>query len=229
MSEVIEKVRSKGYWDIRIRPASFAADRLSRYELPKLLRGAVVRFRGWPVPFIDDRAQFVEGADWIGQDIDAEVVSHYEAWRFFTSGQFTQLRSVSADWRVGAERTRIPSGFSSVVEVWEILFFLTEVYELAARLALSPAGDDRMVIDTTLVGTSQRALIVGQTARGEFAEPYRAHQNKVGFGFVVPRDALVADASFQAAEAALTIFEQFGWRPTLEQLQAHQEELTYGR
>jgi hypothetical protein len=94
--------------------------------------------------------------DWIGQDIDARGVPHEEAWRFFTSGQFTQLRVVSADLPVGKEASRAPSGAASEIELWEILFYLTELVELAARLALSHAGGDQMTVNASLYGLENR-------------------------------------------------------------------------
>ena len=56
--------------------------------------------------------------------------------------QFTQLRSISADWRTGAERTAVPRGARAVIEVWEILYYVTELTELAARLALLSGADE---------------------------------------------------------------------------------------
>src|SRR4051812_18703599 len=103
MSDVSDKIRSRGHWDITIRPTRFDQGRVPYAELDDTLASVVVSFRGWPVPFIDQREPLVRGEDWIGQDVDAEMVNHYEAWRFFTSGQFNQLRSVSADWRGGRE------------------------------------------------------------------------------------------------------------------------------
>src|SRR5438552_3845561 len=143
MTEVTDRIRSKGHWDVVVRPEPFDDHRVDYGELDDILAGAAVRFRGWPVPFIDHREQPLRGDDWIGQDIDSDLVSQYEAWRFFTSGQFNHLRAVSADWRAGREATTVPEGFNSVIEIWEIIFYLTEVFELAARLALSPAGDEK--------------------------------------------------------------------------------------
>ncbi len=99
MSVVTDKIRSRAYWDIAIRPQEFREGRLDYASLEEVLVGDAVRFRGWPVPFIDERVPVERGANWIGQEIDAQLVSHTEAWRFFTSGQFNQLRAVSADWR----------------------------------------------------------------------------------------------------------------------------------
>ena len=98
MSEITDKIRSKAYWEVSIRPAEFDENRVEYSALESVLVGNAVRFRGWPVPFIDDRTGVDRGQSWIGQEIDADLISHQEAWRFFTSGQFNQLRAVSADW-----------------------------------------------------------------------------------------------------------------------------------
>ena len=190
-----------------------------------ILPAAAVRLRGWPVPFVDYRDPLLRGDDWIGQDVDASVVAHYEAWRFFTSGQFNQLRAVSADWRSGKEATRIPEGFNSVIEVWEILFYLTEVFELAARLALGPAGDERMTVDVQLNGLMGRGLVVGQSNRAPFMEPYRSSSECLSRTITLPRDELVSGARSHAVQVARDLFLRFGWKPSAEQLASHQQEL----
>lgn len=226
MSELTEKIRSRGYWDIVIRPQDFDEHRIPYENLESTIGRAKVRFRGWPVPFIGGRNPMLRGKDWIGEDIDAEVVSHYEAWRFWTSGQFAQLRCVSADWRKGKEATTVPPNYSGVIEVWEILFYLTEVFELAARLALGPAGSDAMVITASLYGLANRALIVGQSNRGEFMEPCRSTIEEQTYEVTLMRDVLVAQPREEGAKMAREFFMRFGWQPSLDQLLAHQCELT---
>lgn len=228
MSELTERIRSRGHWEIVIRPSDFVADSVPYGALDAVLRKAVVRLRGWPVPFIDDREAFLGGEDWIGQDIDADIVSQFEAWRFWTSGQFTHLRSVSADWRVGREGTRVPESFSGVIEVWEILYYLTEVFELAARLAFSGGASDSTVVDATLHGLADRGLIVGNP-RGEFIEPYRSRVPQLKREVTFPNEVLVAEARPHAVKMALEFFMRFGWRPSIDQLTEHQQELVEGR
>lgn len=226
MSEIADKIRSKGHWDVAIRPEPFTEHRVDYADLDEILVGAAVRLRGWPVPFIDHREEPLRAADWIGQDVDAQVVSHSEAWRFFTSGQFTHLRAVSADWRTGQEATPIPEGFDSVIEVWEILFYVTEVFELAARLALTPAGDEKMTVDVRLNGLQGRGLVVGDRQRAPFMVPYRTGVESLRQTVTVSRDELIAQARNQAVTTSHELFLRFGWKPSIEQLAEQQRELT---
>jgi hypothetical protein len=230
MSDVVEKIRSRGAWDVTIRPAAYVADRVPYEDLVEVLEKAVVRMRGWPVPFIDGGQPLLRGQDWIGQDIDARIVLHYEAWRFFTSGQFNQVRAVSADWRAGTDMspTPVPADADSVIEVWEILFYVTEVFELAARLALKMAGADEMTVSARLDGLQNRALVVGQPNRAPFMDPPIATMPSLEESVTLPRDALIADARSQAAQLSQQFFLRFGWKASLEQLLDHQGELTDG-
>lgn len=225
MSEITDKIRSKGYWDVAIRPQPFAEHRVDYRDLDDVLASSVVRLRGWPVPFIDHREPPLRGDDWIGQDIGAEVVSHYEAWRFFTSGQFNQLRVVSADWRTGNDATSVPEGASSVIEVWEILFYLTEVFELAARLALGQAGDEMTTVDVRLNDLHERRLVVGQPGRVPFSRAHRASAQTLSRSVTLRRDQLVAEPREKAVEMAREFFVRFGWKPSAEQLAEHQRTL----
>lgn len=226
VSAVAEKIRSQGYWEVSIRPETFLESRIEFSELDEIIESAVVRMRGWPVPFIERGADLMRGQHWIGQDIEAEVVGHFECWRFYTSGQFSHLRAVGADWRHTAQIAPTPRRESEVIEVWEILFYLTEIFELAARLALSAAGDDAMTIDVALVGLENRNLIVGQRNRAEFFEPHRTHADAIRQNQRFSRENLVSDPRGLAIGMALGYFARFGWKPTREQLVEHQRELT---
>jgi hypothetical protein len=229
VSEVIDKIRSKGHWDVVIRPGTFDEQRVDYEALEDVLEPIAVRLRGWPVPYVDRREQFLRGEDWVGQDIDAERVSHYEAWRFFTSGQFNHLRAVSADWRSEAiyvsGETIVPQGFTSAIEVWEILFYLTEVFELATRLSLSPAGDESMTVSVRLDGLGRRALVVGQPNRMPFDSPYGPPPQTLAREATLSREELAADARGAAVEMARGLFLRFGWKPSRDQLAEWQREL----
>lgn len=226
MSELLDKIRSRGYWDVVIRPEAYEERRVAYSQLDEIIVAAGVRMRGWPVPFVEHREQPMRGGNWIGQDVDARAVGHYEAWRFYTSGQFNHLRAVGVDWRHSAEISPAPPRDEKVIEVWEILFYLTEVFELAARLALGPAGDKTMTIDVGLLGLGGRGLIVGQRSRAEFFQPYRTSQDGLRQRVTVSREDLVAKPREQAVGMAREFFVRFGWKPARDQLAEHQRELT---
>jgi hypothetical protein len=227
MSDLIDKIRSKGHWIITIRPELFVEDRVPYEELDEIIPSLAVRLRGWPVPYANyDRHERVRGDDWVGQEVDATTVSMYEAWRLYRSGLFTHLRSVSADWRTGAEATRVDEGFSSVIEVWEILYYLTEVFELASRLALSPAGDEQMFISASLHDLEGRGLVVGHSRRAPFLDPYEAHVAELTREVTLSRDHLVADGRREAVNMSREFFLRFGWKPSIELLTDFQRELT---
>jgi hypothetical protein len=182
--------------------------------------------RGWPVPYIDPRGEVIRGENWIGEDVDATVVGHYEAWRFYTSGQFNHLRAVGADWRHTAEIWSASPLVDKVIEVWEILFYLTETFELAARLALTAAGDDAMIVDVRLCGLDGRELIFGDPSRAGFLQPRRTQQDSLTQRLDIPREELVANSRAHAVGMAREFFARFGWNAPHDQLVEYQRELT---
>ena len=228
VSATVERIRARGYWDVAVHPEPFQASRVPYEELDTILNQAVVRFRGWPLPFIDSHQKLMRHQDWIGQDIDARDLSHEEAWRFFTSGQFTQLRVVSADLHVGKEATRVPSGATSAIEVWEILFYLTEVVELAARLALSHAGGDQMTVNASLYGLENRRLVSGTPER-MLAGDYRTSTSSIREKRTLQRDHLVAEPRQIAVDMSREMFLRFGFKASKDTLTAYQQELTGGQ
>ena len=223
-SDVAVKVQSRGHWQVSIRPERYQHDRLPHVQLGAVLAGAVVRRRGWPVPFIDDRIPTSHGDDWIGQDIAAETVNKYEAWRFFESGQFNHLRVVSAEWREHHDATPVPVGFKSVIEVWEILFYLTEIFELAGRLGLETSKGGSVTLAVQLKLGPATALVGGFPDRVPMdprPAPVRLSERVV----IVPTEKLIGEYGPLAADMVLDIFTRFGWNTTAQQLQILQREL----
>ncbi len=226
MSAIIEKIRSKGYWNASIRPEHYIQDRVAYEKLDDLLLKAVVRLRGWPVPYIYP-GEYERGANWIGADVDASTVGLYEAWRFFQSGQFNHLRVVAADWEAFEGPTRVPAGFDAVVEVWELLYYLTEVFELAARLSLTEAGADQMTVSVTLSGLKNRALVMGYRHYevAGFMVPYKSDTDELCKSDTIERDRLVGETRELAVEWARDLFVRFGWKPEAHLLSQLQRKL----
>lgn len=226
MSGVVEKVRSRGYWETSIRPEPYIKDRVAYESLDDLLLKATVRLRGWPVPYIHP-GEYELGEHWIGADVDASTVDLYEAWRFFQSGQFNHLRVISADWETYKGRTPVPAGFNAVVEVWEILYYLTEVFELAARLSLTDAGDREMTVSVTLSGLRNRALEMGYPHYevSGFMAPHKTDAAQLSKSETIEREQLVGETRELAVEWARHFFVRFGWKPEAHLLSQLQRKL----
>lgn len=112
---------------------------------------------------------------------------------------------------------------------YDDLYYLTEVTELAARLALSDAGSDVMTIEATLRGLEGRGLVVGQSNRAEFVEPYRSRVSELTRSVTLAREVLVGEVRSTAVDMAHEFLARFGWQPSKQQLAEHQAELIEGR
>ena len=54
MSELLEKIRSRGYWRVVIHPASFVEKQVANIsDLYPLLQKIAVELRGWDYPHLD--------------------------------------------------------------------------------------------------------------------------------------------------------------------------------
>ena len=100
MSELLEKIRSRSYWKVIIRPATFVENRVPhRSALLPILEKNSVELKGWSFPHIDSFLKLDEGSDWIGQGISWDSI--VELWRFYQSGQFVHYFGMPEDWSVG--------------------------------------------------------------------------------------------------------------------------------
>lgn len=226
MTELTQKVRSKGHWDVAILPEPYEAKRYHYDTLEGVIGRASVQMRGWPVPYVTGPSEMERGADWIGSGTDWEEYGHVEAWRLFMSGQFNELRALSPDWAADGMTTAVPPGFSTVVAVREILYYVTEVFELAARFTIGGPPVDTMRVVMTLHGLDQRALVVGQPNRASSFEPYRATISEFSQERTLARDEMVAEASNSAIDVSREFLLRFGWQPASELLAEMQKELT---
>ena len=166
MNELLEKIRSRGYWKVIIRPATFVEKRISNTsDLYPILEKTSVQVRIWGFPHLDNNEKLGINVDWIGQEIAWEY--YLELWRFYQSGQFVHLSGMAEDW---LDRSRLsppdqswkPRTFLNVVGV---VFRFTEIFEFAARLAFTAAGDEQMRLEITLSGLEGRTLWVDPSYR----------------------------------------------------------------
>lgn len=228
MSQLTDEIKSKGYWSIVIRPSSFVEKRISDYSrLLPILEATSVRLRGWDFPHIDHRTQLIRELDSIGQETDWEYFK--EAWRFFQTGQFASLLAIHEDWAESTEAQWRPPPHlirqGPLLGVGDTLYRFTEIFEFAARLAMSEAGSEKMHIKVELRGIKGRSLWVDDPGRGSFDHHYVSGMETFPFEVDVERQFLVAKAREMAIGPTVELFKRFGWNASVDILKDQQGQL----
>ena len=222
MSELLEKIRSRGYRRVVIRPGNFVEKRVSNISaLYALLQKSSVQLRGWDFPHLDTQNELHIDIDWIGQVVDWSY--HIELWRFYQSGQFVHISALAEDWL--GESTHTVWNPGHLLSVERTVFRFTEIFELASRLALTEAGDELMHVEILVNGLGGRALRVNPETRMPFPISMKASIKELPYKVDLSRIQLITAPRDLALRPALELFRHFGWDPSLEILRDIQGEL----
>src|SRR4051794_18820207 len=97
MSELLDKIRSRGFWQAIIRPSAFVEERLGNIaSIGPLIDKTSVSLRGWNFPHVDHKTDVHLDIDWAGQEFQW---NHFlEIWRMYQSGQFVHVSGMFEDW-----------------------------------------------------------------------------------------------------------------------------------
>jgi len=222
---VLETIRLRGHWRVTIRPGSFQRDLIAdRLDLFKIAERKSVRLRGWDYPHIDHRNQPQMGVDWAGQEFEWQ--DQIELWRLYQSGQFIHFLALCGDWRDRSEIWPPEPGWrhGQFLYYLDTIYTLLEIFEFAARLALSPASAPVMVVQIDLKGLQGRRLTTtdGSIAlRGE----YRAQLPEWNYRWEGSQTELIAEPRDLATTASRDLFAGFGLNVTEEVLRRLQERI----
>jgi hypothetical protein len=226
MSALLTKIRSKGHWEVVIRPHKFNKLKLPDISsLYPLLQKTSVQLRGWDFPHLDWNTPPHIDIDWVGQECNYGDI--LEIWRFYRSGQFIHISGIRYDWTDPQllAHGRFKSPTLPVLGIGDTLFRLTEIFEFASRLALTEAGDGQMHLQIILNGLTGRSLWVDSQNRMQFVQRHTAEIDKFPYEIEVSKTKLIAEPRDLAIEAAIELFRRFGWNPTPEQLRGQQSDL----
>jgi len=210
---LLEKIKSRGYWRVVIRPGRFVEKRIQEIlTLYPIIEKTSVNLRGWDFPHVDTHTNPQIDVDWVGQESEWE--QFLEIWRFYQSGQFVDLAGIWEDWRDQSKRR--PTGQERepdlLLGTGDALFRFTEIFEFAARLALTEAGDELMHIEVTISGLAGRKLWVDSHNRAPMFRNYEASLDELPFKLELSRDELVAQPRELALKPTIDLFARFGWK-----------------
>lgn len=232
MTDVLEKIRSRGYWKVVIRPEDFKQDRIRGLDqgLDIVMKCAVlVQNRGWTFPKVfraDD--EVLTGDDWVGQELDWHI--HVELWRLYLTGQFVYLGGIWDDWLdQSIFSTPNPNWKPGLrLFVGDVIYRFMEVFEFAARLALTDAGANRMRIEVSISGLKNRVLLLGLPNRASLDSERKLLSDSVSYKQSFEREELISQANELALIAASEIFATYQWHPSLDFLRTIQKETIGG-
>lgn len=228
---ILEEIRSRGYWDVRIRPVTFKQERVPLPEMRQLLIRASLNYGGWEIPYITPQMP-TTGLDWIG--LENQTQHNLQAWRFFQSGQFAGEFGFQDDWH---EKLTYPiSGEwppGKRLSIPSVVFRLTEIFGLASRLAITEVYRDErsIVVDVTLRKLHGRRLYDPKMRSLLFAiqGDTTAAENIPLPSEAMAKEEIIARPKELAREAARFVFDRFGWSASDQLLEDIQSELTIHR
>ncbi len=233
MSELLEKIRSHGYWKVIIRPVTFIENRVAhRSSLLPILEKTSVDFRGWRFPHVDSFRDLDKGPDWVGQEID--WIPCVELWRIYQSGQFVFFSGILSDWsKHTGTYTGWPSQWRSgggselkvLLDIKEVIVQLSEIFEFAARFALTEAGDSQVHLEIELNGIRNHLLTVPWNQGGYIHYQMADTESELSYTADLSRLELVANTREMALKPAIELFRRFKWDPGIEVLRDIQSEL----
>jgi hypothetical protein len=200
-SDLLEKIHSRGYWRVLIRPTRHLENRFpSLSECRRILEESVVRLRGWDYPHIHDE-HIVNRQNWIESGVDWEY-GHIEYWRFYQSAQFIHHFAMREEYEAAS---RDAKGLDFINTVYTF----TEIFEFAARLAakdlLSPSAE----IGVELHGCDGRRIISWD--RGRYVRDHVSSEPVISVSQVVSDRTLLTESARLAIDASMFVFERFNW------------------
>ena len=225
MSELLERIRSRGYWKAIVRPTTFVGRRVKqRSDLLPILEKTSVEIKGWSFPHIDPVMTLDEGPDWIGQELARDHI--LEFWRFYQSGQLIHYFAMPEDWGALSSPWRQSSdGISRVMlDVGDVVIRFTEVFEFAARLAFAETWDEGIHIEVSVDNIENHFLQLPRLGSTKAASIPQAEVPAMQYARDFAIEELIAGAGDLSLEPTLRMFSTFGWKPAIDVVRDLQTE-----
>lgn len=210
--ETVGKIKSRGFWEVIIRPLVFNKARIeSLGRCKQVVEESKVQFRGWDYPHISNKCGVKSGIDWVENLTDwSENIEH---WRMYQSGQFVHAFACREDWwgdvRIfWASQTYTTPGYG--LEIICTLYTLTEIYEFAARLAKKQIFDDSLSLSITLNKMKNRRLVTSEINRN-LGLDYISEVETIPIIRIMTVDEIIGRSKEFAVEDTMKIFECFNF------------------
>lgn len=238
--EVINEIKSKGYWEINIHPEIYNEARLEITKLEDIMQKAVVSLRGWDYPHLYGRDDETESPPYpIVKGIEKYIywpeMGTIEFWRMMQSANFVHLFSNRFDWdnkleyfKVGTNNTR--KAQRKTIGVIDTLYSFTEIFLFAKRLALQDIFGDKIVIIIKLYDLYERELVIDTPNKMGFSW---AHVAKISepwtWDKIYAVGELIEHYNMYALDAFRDFVYLFRWKPVIGNLKDDQQKFLQGK
>jgi hypothetical protein len=212
VNRIVEKIKTRGYWRVVIRPLEYEPARIQNILLlPKVIRECSVQITGWDFPHVESRQEPAIGKTHVEQAVDWEHYVQY--WRIYQSGQFVFLGGVWNDWRDQSTLSPPPRNWGNETRlgVGDTAVTLLEVFEFATRLTSSAAGGDVMHVEVGLFGLQNRLLWLDAVNRVPFSLQYRSSISEWSQTLQLTSVELLGASEQRPLGIARELFRRFGW------------------
>lgn len=224
--ELINKIKSKGYWRVEIRPTVFEKLRIPTFSrVQEVVQSCKVYWRGWDYPHWNaDTVQNM--SDWVESSEDWS--QYIEYWRFYRSGQFVHLFAAHED-HMDVESIlpirhppRPPrDGYISFVST---TYKVTEIFEFAARLANKDILRPSAFISIGLHNVRGHELTSFSASRPLDEGFLYTTDAPIIIEREIPQQTLVANTDNFALDFIIEIFERFNWNNPARQILAEDQK-----
>jgi len=183
-----------------------------------------VQLRGWDYPHIDYSRPPERGNEWVGQEYDWD--QHIECWRLYRSGLFVHYFPIHGDWKDHSRFWSTERGWSWGEEInyLSTIYSFVEIFEFAARLAMSPAGACHIRVEIELERLTGRRLTTTDDDIAMF-EDYHTDMPAWKHPWEGTQAELIAKPRELAAVAAREFCARFGLDISLEILRSLQQKM----
>lgn len=231
-SDLIEKIKSRGYWRINFQPLVAVQKLKNLSDCKNLVEKNSVVLRGWDYPHFPNRSDEKTGLEpgnnyyqgWI------DWWSHKEFWRMYQSGQFFHYLGLREDWYeedgwFGDTAKEIKPGSS--LSVVGTIYQITEIYEFLARLARDGIYEEGVDVNISFNNTLNRKLWLDDLKRAPFSYDRKTGAEKIEIPpHKYKKDKIVNQARDLALEIIIYIFDRFDWpQPPVETIKRDQDNL----
>lgn len=229
MSEIIEKIKSRGYWKVIFRPLIYEERLFPLLRCRDIVEKNAIQLRGWDYPHFPRRRGEDTGLEpgnnyyqgWI------DWRSHKELWRMYQSGQFIHYRGLWEDWDDEdswiAQGNKMPKMLN--LGVAHTVYQITEIFEFLLGLVMEGIYKGGVKVLISLFNTRHRKLWLENRQRVPFMVERITGADYIDFKNEYNEKEIVDSSSELAVKTILHIFQRFEWIPSKDLIKKDQEEL----